>query len=336
MEPFDLANSAAVLILWTVIGLLLTSVEKGTLMLMLSLLVLTSAFTFVASPSALINIGTLSCSLTLLTSRKAHNMPKIGRALRLNTFVYALIATLFFLPIALQDMRGWAIILGVAAKYWFLFSMAFVYSASATTDGRKIVVIAVTLLAALMWRFKLAFAFFAFLAIHFVLTTRSIRGSFSLIVSVVALSMITYLNFADEFSRFLHDSVLRPDYNYDTKLLGFSDGARLTIWSHYLEHSVWFGKGDSTIAETVPSHNIVVYLAHELGILGSLIFGPVLTYLTMKIAFQIGASLAFLLLLTFALSSVGEYPSIWAYCVIGAPVVFGFFFPPQKTRLAQE
>ena len=322
MSAFDLANWMAILVSWTVIIIQLPLIEKSKLMLMLSFVMLLVPFAIVAKLFVLANLGTLLCSLTVLTSKKRSALAQIRLSMPLNGFGIAFLAALFVLPIVLQGAQGWLILLGLASKYWFLFSIAVLYSANRDNPRLKAAIAIISLLAGLLWNFKIAFAFFAFIAIHYIIINRSTKGLILFFVGVVASTSATYFLFLDAFLTFLEVSVLRPDYDYDSKIFGFSDGARLLIWSHYLENSIWVGRGDYYLPYTVPSHNIVVYLAHELGILGALIFGPIFVYFVVMIARRIGPIVALLFFLLFSLSSFGEYPSMWAYCVILAPVLF--------------
>lgn len=321
MSAFDLANWIAILASWAVIAIQLSHVEKSKLMLMLSFVMLLVPFAMVAKLFVLANLGTLLCTLTVLTSKKRSAMAQVRLSMPLNGLGIAFLAALFVLPIVLQDAQGWLILLGLASKYWFLFSIATLYSANRDNSRFKAAIAIILLLAGLLWNFKIAFAFFAFITIHYVITNRSTKGLILFFVGVIASTGATYFLFLDAFLTFLEISVLRPDYNYDLKVFGFSDGARLMIWSHYLENSIWFGRGNYYLPDIVPSHNIVVYLAHDLGILGALIFGPIFVYFVVMIARRIGIIVALLFFLLFSLSSVGEYPSMWAYCVILAPVL---------------
>lgn len=320
MSAFDFANWIAILVSGIVIIIQLPRIEKSKLMLIFSSCMLLAPFALVTKLSVLVNLGTLLCSLIVLTSQKRIALAQGRLSMPLNGLGTLLLAAFFFLPIILQDAQGWLIVLGLAFKYWFLFSIAILYSANRDNYQVKLTIAIISLLAGLLWHFKIAFVFFAFIMIQFVMTNRSIKGLILLFFGSFALSAATYFMFIDAFLSFLEKSVLRPNYDYDTKILGFSDGARFLIWSHYLENSVWFGRGHYYLPEIVSSHNIVVHLAHELGILGALIFGSFFVYFVVMIARRIGSIVALLLFLSFSLSSVGEYASFWAYCVILAPV----------------
>lgn len=319
-SAFDLANLTAILASWFAIITQLPRIEKSKLILMLGFVMLLVPFAFWANISVLANLGTLLCSLTVLTSKKRLSLVQDRLSMPLNGLAIFFLAVLFFLPIILQDAQGWLILLGLASKYWFLFSIAILYSANSENYQAKVSIALISLMAGLLWNFKIAFVFFAFIAIQFAFTNRSAKGVIFLVVGTVALSALTYFVFLDTFLSFIEKSVLRPDYNHDTKILGLSDGARFMIWSHYLENSTWFGRGQYYLPSPVPPHNIVVYLAHELGIFGALIFGPFFLYFILMIARQIGFIAAILFFLSFSLSSVGEYASLWAYCIILGPV----------------
>lgn len=321
MSAFDIANWMAIFVAWFALLMQSHRIEKSKLTLFILIVVLLAPFALVAKLSVIVNLVTLLCSLAFFTSSKRIRLAQPYFSMPFKSLGILFLAALFLLPIILKDAQGWMILLGLASKYWFLFSLAVLYSVNRDNYRIKAKIAVVTLLAGLLWNFKIAFVFFASVAIEYIIKTRSIKGLLAMAFGVAILFAATYFLFLDAFLLFLERSVLRPDYKYDTKIFGFSDGARLTIWAHYLENSVWFGRGEYFLPDVVPPHNIIVHIAHELGFLGVLTIGPLFLYFIVAAAFRNGIITALLFLLSLGLSSVAEYPSMWVYCFLLAPII---------------
>jgi hypothetical protein len=229
-----------------------------------------------------------------------------------------IIMSFFFLtPFPLVKAEGWAIVLFSAAAYWFLYVYVSLYESTNNMSLRSIIGFLV-FAAGLLWGFKLAILIGLTIILVQLFNSFSSGKSFALLVALaVGVSLASYFYYA-QIELFMYQSLLRPDYDLDVKVLGLSDGGRLNLWMHYIENSELLGKGQYNMPDVVPTHNIFVHLIHEFGMLGFFLIAPVIFCLFFRIAKYNGFIYFFLILTTLNLSSIGEFPVFWVPCLIFA------------------
>lgn len=132
--------------------------------------------------------------------------------------------------------------------------------------------------------------------------------------------LILYFNNI-EYNNFLSKSLFRDDFDKDTKILGLSDGMRMSLWSDYLGGSVLFGRGYSVFIDTISSHNIVVYSIYEFGWIGSFFVLIPLCLAIYKNLKDRNYLYLVLFLICVSLSSFFEYASIWIPSLLILPIL---------------
>lgn len=321
MNAFDLANWFALTIGLAALAIYPPRVSKLELSLIASAIATLIPLGLWSNFGALLNLTFLMSSLVLLFSRKRMERRPHSLSEPLNGLGKSVLIILFLAPPFLQEAGGWLIVLGSAAKYWFLFSVAIRYSFTNSDRVRKQMALAV-LAAGLLWAFKVALAFFLVILIHNIAKTRSAKQMLSLALGLGVILASAYYFLFEKLNNFLLNSVFRPEYGGDTKVLGLSDGARLNIWTHYLENTAWVGKGNYYLPNPVPPHNIFVHIAHEFGWLGLFLIGPILAFIIGVLFKRAGFVFGSFVALSLTISSIGEFPSFWVFCFVLAPILF--------------
>lgn len=331
MSAFDLANWLSLFIALTVALFWPRQLHSWQRLLVFVIFLVLLPFLFVAPSGIVINLFTLLLFMIAPLGPMSITFTRRLQGYSVSRVCGAFLLILFFTPIILGKVEGWLILLSVATQYWFLFSTAVLYGLYGNNYRLKLLLVVSALAGGLIWNFKISLVLFLLMTIHFILTTQSLKHSLRLIAGISALSAFAYVALSDKLLVFLERSVLRPDYDFDTKIGGVSDGGRVNIWTHYFDNSVWLGKGGYYLSDVIPSHNIFVHLVHELGILGLISVGPLFLFGFVVTAKRLGIIFSALLFMTLSLSSVGEYPSMWVYCLVIAPLLMtsSLFIKPR-------
>jgi hypothetical protein len=230
-------------------------------------------------------------------------------------FGWIMVAFFFLAPFVLINTTGWTIVLFSAAAYWFMYVCVNFYELTNSKNVKAIIGF-IVFTAGLLWGFKLAILIGSMILLIQIFNAFSSGKSFVLMVALaICTSLASYFNYS-QIELFIYQSLLRPDYDLDVKVLGLSDGGRLNLWMHYIENAELLGKGQYYMPDEVPTHNIFVHLIHEFGILGLYFIGPVIFYLIIRIARNNGFIFFCLILASLNLSSIGEFPAFWVPCLI--------------------
>lgn len=229
--------------------------------------------------------------------------------------------SLFFL-IALtyvfNGIRGWQSVMVTSLRYWLILAVFFAWRSS-NSNLEKTILTTLLLALGMTWGSKIVIVCGAVLFVFQFIKNSSAKERFLLSMLVLLAMFAIWIFFHEEVRGFLAESVLRPDYDRDVKILGLSDGSRLTLWNDYLQGARLVGKGDYLGEDLAPTHNIFVYLVYEFGIFPAFIGSLFL----LRIAFSCGkaSGLDFLLIIAFCflLSSVFEYGTGWVFPLIVLP-----------------
>ncbi len=243
---------------------------------------------------------------------------------------WVVISFLFSAPFFLKDTAGWTVVLFGAVAYWFLFVCANLFELTNNRNLKSIIGFLV-FSAGLLWQFKLALLMGAVIILFQLFNSSSVKKSLTLFVVFISfVFLVAYFQY-DQIELFLYKSVLRPDYDLDVKVLGFSDGGRVNLWHHYVENSAFLGKGQYHMPDIVPTHNIFIHLIHEFGFLGFFLIAPVFFYLILRIAKNNSFVVFCLIFTTLGYSSVGEFPVFWVPCIVLARLLISlpFFTRPR-------
>jgi|GEM_PF-3663489 len=240
--------------------------------------------------------------------------------------IWVLLLFLIALTYVFGGVRGWQSVMVTSLRYWIIL-IAFFAWRSTNSNEEKTALTTTLLVLGMIWGSKIVLVcgvvlfFFQFIKIS------SAKGRLLLSALVFFSLLVIWLVFNEQVQVFLTESVLRPDYDRDVKILGLSDGSRLTLWTDYLQGARLFGKGEYLGQDLAPTHNIFVYLIYEFGAVPASIASVFL----LRIAFGCAkaSGLEFLLILSFCflLSSVFEYGTGWVFPLIALP-----FFATKRFR----
>lgn len=335
MTAFEFANWFAVFVGGLAFVLVGARIKIVEVVLVLLIFIVLIPFALVSSFAVLFNVAALFLFTVVSFSAVQLSRLEHSAVMPLNLMGVVFLFFLFVAPVVLRKADGWLVLLGVASKYWFLFFMALLYSVCSNNYRTKALIAIVVFCAGVVWGFKAALLLFLFMLIHYAATGRSLKGLVVLCFWGVVSAGLAYVFLYDQILDFLESSVLRPNYKYDTKIFGFSDGARINIWLHYLQNSVWFGKGGYDLPDVVASHNVFVHLVHELGVLGFMLVAPFFLMIFVLIALRVGVVFAGFFVISLNLSSVGEYACMWVFCVVFVPLLLRSDFFHKRIALVR-
>lgn len=290
---------------------------------------ITSTFSSILS---VFNILVLMLSIYILTRSNAPlNNNSSGGIYKLR--VFPLLFVLVFLTFYVDKSIGIFLFVSLAIIYWALCLTIILYSIEWRSDDRiwYAILIFVTGFA---WEFKLAIFISIVMLVNYLFYQISIKHAISAGVLLSLLAVIVMFAEPAKIMMFLEKSVFRPEFSDDTKILGFSDGMRLSIWDHYIDNSVFFGKGYYYLPEVVPTHNIIVHLIHEFGWIGFFLLMPAFVFLTIRLYRNVNFVFFIFMIATLNLSSVGEYAVIWVPCFLILPfLITSYLFRRRLTRV---
>ncbi len=240
---------------------------------------------------------------------------------RLSEKRMAIWLTLLFL-IALtyvfSGIRGWQSVMVTSLRYWIIF-LAFFAWRSTSSVKEKTALTTTLLVLGMIWGSKIVLVCGAVLFFFQFIRLSSLKKRLLLSALVFFSLILIWILFNEQVQVFITESVLRPDYDRDVKILGLSDGSRLTLWNDYLQGARLFGKGDYLGQDLAPTHNIFVYLVYEFGAAPASVASAFLLRVAFGCMKASGAEFLLILSFCFLLSSVFEYGTGWVFPLIALP-----------------
>ena len=328
MTLSDFYNLINVFCMSAGVGLLLiryiTYVDIKDLLFFIAFLAVLTIFSAWLDFAIVANIAALFFALYSISHPVLRSCSPISSLRSLNLATKLFFLVLVIVPFVLSGRIGWESVLSASFELWFMFGIVRIYSISNNGKTKNycaliMLFVGVVLLSKLIILMGVVMLFFEFVS------NFSTKKLLFIFFEVVLVLCFIYLVWFQKFKEYLELSVFRPDYLHDTKVLGFSDGGRIDLWLSYLKNSQWIGHGIAPEAEAegIPTHNIFVYLAYEGGILVLLFLGAIFTALMIKMFFVGEVMMSILVLIVFNISSIAEYGSLWAVCVVLFPMFLG-------------
>jgi hypothetical protein len=240
--------------------------------------------------------------------------------------VWAILLFLIALTYVFSGIRGWQSVMVTSLRYWIIL-LSFFGWRSTGSIGEKTIFTTMLLVLGVIWGSKIVIVCGAVMFAFQFIKVSSLKNRLVLSGIIFFSLLIIWVVFNDQVQTFLTESVLRPDYDRDVKVLGLSDGSRITLWTDYLEGAHLFGKGDYLGQDLAPTHNIFVYFVYEFGVFPASLASAVLLRIAYGCARSSGIEFLLVLSFCFLLSSVFEYGTGWVVPLIAIP-----FFATKRVQ----
>lgn len=236
--------------------------------------------------------------------------------------VFILLCTLSIL--ALRGIRGWQSVLSTGLVYYIIFTMVWCTTSRVQERSSYPIEALMALLLSLVIFSKILFLTSFICILYFYFKKGGVlKVGYGLTSLILVVGVFFVLN-VSAFDDFFYRSLFRPDSAIDTKIAGFSDGGRLTLWSELLLGAEAFERGTYYLADVIPSHNLVVYLIFEFGWAGAFFWSLPLIVSFIRLCNNGYHFFAFIFFICCSLSSIFEFAAIWFPAVVLTAQFFSF------------